>query len=351
MRDIKKLVAVLAVAALSTLGLAACSSDGPAPSEEPTADGGTDEAGEEAEAPAEVIDVSFGYMADYNHTSLVAVGEEQGIWEEHGLNVTALTFNNGPLQIQALGTGDLDFGTIGPGAFWLPASGQADVIALNSLGNADRVIAQPGIDSMEDLRGKTVAVPEGTSGDMILTLALDDAGMTRDDIEVVPMDPSGVVTAFASNQVDGAGIWYPAISTINEQIPDLVELAKNADFEDVMAFPTAVLTSPGFAEDEPEMVERMTAALRDVLQWRFENPEETIVLVAEYLNLTEQQVQDDVANVQILSTDELDEWSSDGTIDGWLGAMNSYFVESGQLEDPLDPSEYYLGEHFVNAGQ
>ena len=69
-------------------------------------------------------------------------------------------------------------------------------------------------------------MPEGTSGDMILTLALESAGLTRDDVELVPMDPATLVSAFSSQQVDAAGFWYPAIATIKGQVPDLVELAK-----------------------------------------------------------------------------------------------------------------------------
>src|SRR5690349_10978067 len=113
--------------------------------------------------------VNFGYIGDFNGTSLLAVADDQKLWQKHGLEAKTKVFTNGPLQIQALGTGDLDFGYIGPGAIWLPASGQAKIVALNTLGQADRVVAQPGIDSIEDLRGKTVAFPEGTSGDMILT--------------------------------------------------------------------------------------------------------------------------------------------------------------------------------------
>ncbi|MDO5729955.1 MAG: ABC transporter substrate-binding protein [Actinomycetaceae bacterium] len=90
---------------------------------------------------------------------------------------------------------------------------------------------------MADLKGKKVGVPEGTSGDTILTLALEKNGMTVDDIDRVPMDPATVVPAFSAGQIDAAGIWYPLVDTIKEQVPDLVELAQDSDFEDTMAFP------------------------------------------------------------------------------------------------------------------
>lgn len=132
--------------------------------------------------------VTFGYIGDFNGSSLLAVADQEGLWKKHHLDVSTKVFTNGPLQIQALGTGDLDFGYIGPGAMWLPASGKAKVVALNTLGNADRVIAQAGITSLADLKGKKIGVPAGTSGDMILTLGLESVGLTKKDVSIVPMD-------------------------------------------------------------------------------------------------------------------------------------------------------------------
>src|SRR5699024_519054 len=127
---------------------------------------------------------------DLNGASLLAIADEQGLWEEHGLKENLQTFTNGPLQIQALGTGDLDFGYIGPGAPWLPASGKAKLLTVHGVGQAERVTARPGISSIEDLAGKKVGIAEGTSGDMIVHLALEAAGMSLDDIEKVAMDPA-----------------------------------------------------------------------------------------------------------------------------------------------------------------
>jgi NitT/TauT family transport system substrate-binding protein len=299
----------------------------------------------------DVIDVNFGYIPDFNGTSLLAIAEDQGLWEKYGLNVTTQNFTNGPLQIQALGTGDLDFGYIGPGAVWLPASGQAKIVAINTLGQADRVVAQAGIDSVEDLRGKTVAYPEGTSGDMILTLALEAEGMTKEDINAVAMDPAAIVAALSSKQVDGAGFWYPALATVEEQVPDLVTLAENSDFEDTVAFPTAFVAGNDVVENEPDKVDRVLKALREAIAFRAENTDEAIQLTATFSALDPEQVAADAGNVQILSLEELDTLTSDGTVDTWLSGMVDYFVGAGKLEAPADPADFYTGDLFLQAGE
>ncbi|WP_402462399.1 aliphatic sulfonate ABC transporter substrate-binding protein [Isoptericola aurantiacus] len=335
MRITVKTLGAAVVATTVALGTAACSGETGA------AEGGSGE---------ETLEVNFGYIPDFNGTSLLAIAEEQGMWEDAGIEANTPSFTNGPLQIQALGTGDLDFGYIGPGAFWLPASGEAKIVAMNTLGQADRVVGQPGIESMEDLRGKKVAVPEGTSGDMILTLALDAAGMTKDDIELVPMEPSAIVAALASGQVDGAGFWYPALATVKEQVPDLVEIASNKDFEDTMAFPTAFVASNDLVDDDPEKVDRVLAVLREAIEYRAENMDEAIAATAEYNDLAVEDVEGDAANVEILSLEDIDTMTEDGTVNDWLTVMGDYFVGAGKLESAVDPSEYYTGDLFLEAG-
>jgi NitT/TauT family transport system substrate-binding protein len=260
-------------------------------------------------------------------------------------------FTNGPLQIQALGTGDLDFGYIGPGAMWLPASGKAKVIAINTLGNADRVIAQPGINSVADLRGRTVGVPEGTSGDMILTLALQGAGMTRNDVKVVAMDASTIVSAFSAKQIDAAGFWYPAAATIKQQVPDLVELAKNADFADRISFPTAFVAGNDVVAKENDKVTRVLKVLREAMQFRSANPDQAITHTAKLLGTDTARVRADAANSTALPVAELDARTADGTVAKWLTGMNDYFVKAGKLPSAVDPGTYYIGDQFTAAGR
>ncbi|WP_406689923.1 aliphatic sulfonate ABC transporter substrate-binding protein [Saccharopolyspora sp. ID03-671] len=300
--------------------------------------GGSSDAGE----------VRFGYIGDYNGASLLAVAEDQKLWEKHGLTAEISSFNNGPLQIQALGSGDLDFGYIGPGAMWLPASGQAKVVALNTLGNADRVIAQPGITDVADLRGKTVGVPQGTSGEMILDLALSRAGMTKSDVKVVPMDASTIVSAFSAKRIDAAGFWYPALDTVRKQVPGLVELARNSDFAGQLEFPTAfVAGNDVVGRDEAR---RTVAVLRDAMRYRSANPERTIELTAGLLEKDPAQVRADAANVRVLGVDELDGMTRDGTVRNWLSGMDAYFTGTGQLQRSTGPENYYAADLFTSAG-
>ncbi|OON82762.1 aliphatic sulfonate ABC transporter substrate-binding protein [Streptomyces tsukubensis] len=283
--------------------------------------------------------VRFGYIGDYNGASLLAIAEKQGLWKKAGLTARVKSFNNGPVQVQALSAGDLDYGYIGPGAMWLPASGKAKVVAIDTLTYADRVIGRPGMTSMKELKGKRVGVPEGTSGDMVLNIALEKAGMTTKDIDKVNMDPSTIVSAFSSGKIDGAGFFYPAIDTIKKKVPGLEEIAGTKETGD--AFPTAFVAGNKVPEEKNGKV---VEVLQQANDWRRRHPEETLTLTAKMLQVTEAQAKADASHVETLSTKDLAARTRSGEVNEWLKKLGDFFVRNKQLDDNPDPSEYYLGD-------
>lgn len=320
-------MSALSVTSLS-LSAAACSSTG---------SGGRGSSGSE---------IRFGYIADYNGASLLAIAEQQDLWSKHGVSASYKTFVNGPIQIQALGSGDLDYGYIGPGAMWLPASGKSKIVAINTLTYADRVIAKPGITSVAGLRGKKVGVPEGTSGEMVLNLALRQAGMTMEDIEKVVMDAPTIVSAFSSGQIDGAGIWYPLIATIKDKEPGLVEVASTREIGG--DFPTAFVARDGI---EPERNEKVVKVLQEANDWRAAHHEESVGLAAKLLKVSRGKVQADAANVKTMTTAELVARTKDGTVAGWLDGMSDFFVTTGQLKKAPAADSFYAAGVYTKAAE
>ncbi|MGW3767437.1 aliphatic sulfonate ABC transporter substrate-binding protein [Actinomadura verrucosospora] len=296
--------------------------------------------------------VKFGYIADFSGAATLAAADKLGLWEKAGLKPRLKVFTNGPLQIQALGAGDLDYGYIGPGATWMPASGKAKIIAVNMLGQADRIIATPesGITSVAGLRGKKVAVPEGTSGDMLLQLALKKAGMTPKDVKRVPMDPSTVVTAFSSGKVDAAAIWYPLIDTIKKRTPGLVELSKNADFFPAMSFPSSFVARNQVVKDDPATVRKVIKVLQQANDWVDGHTAEAETTAAAFVKVPPAQFKGASAVTRTFSSAELTRLTGDGTVNGWYKGLSDIFVAMGKLPSSPDPAAYYTASLYTNAG-
>ncbi|WGL53157.1 aliphatic sulfonate ABC transporter substrate-binding protein [Nocardioides sp. BP30] len=324
----KKLLALAGAAASLALTLTACGSGG--------------------DSASGTTKITFGYIGDFNGTSLLAVADKQGLWKKAGLDVDTKVFTDGPTQIQALGAGSLNYGYIGPGAVWLPASGKAKIIAIDTLGGADRVIAQPGITSMADLKGKKIGVPAGTSGDMILGLALKKAGMTDKDVDIVPMDAATIVTAFDTGKIDAAGIYYPTIDTIKQKVPNLVELAQDSDFEQDFGFPTAFVSQTNADKATTTKVDQV---LREAMDYRAAHTSEAIADTAAMLKQTVAAVTADASHDKLLTSAQLDTMTQNGTVDTWLTSLENYFVGAGKITKATDPKTFYLGDQFVAAGK
>ena len=292
--------------------------------------------------------VRMGYIGDFLGASMVAVANKLDLWKKHNLAPEIKVFTNGPIQIQALGSGDLDFGFIGPGALWLPITGKAKVIAINVVGFSDRVITQPGIKTMQDLKGKTVAVPEGTSGDMLVRLALQKAGMKMEDIKRVTMDPSTIVTAFASGQVDGAGIWYPHVGTIRQRVPNLNELFTNKDALPKNSFPSAFVMRPELdsAAGRP-LHDAVLRVIKEANDWRANNVSQAVDLTAALMNAPRANLEAESKFAQYYSSAELAKLTEDGTVNNWLNGMNEMFKSFGRVPEMVDAQKYYMGARYV----
>jgi NitT/TauT family transport system substrate-binding protein len=96
---------------------------------------------------------------------------------------------------------------------------------------------------------------------------------------------------------------------------------------------------------------RGLAVLREAMEFRTAKTDETIKLTAKMLSVPEDQVRADAGNVKLLTAQELDAMTKDGTIGEWLGAMDAYFVQAGKLKQPGDPKTYYTGDLFTAAAQ
>jgi NitT/TauT family transport system substrate-binding protein len=311
---------------------------------------GTDDepAGGTAEA---TMEIDVGYIPDMNGGAVVAIAEDQDLWAESGLEPNAQAFTNGPTQIQAMAAGDLDIGYIGPGASWLPASGQATIITLDNIGFGDFVIARPdsGIRTPADLKGKKVGVPEGTSGDMIMRLALESAGLTYDDVELTQLDPTTIVTAYTSGQVDAAGIFAPQSEQMRSAVPGTVTVADNRDFYPEDVFFGSWVVRNEVLENEPELVKRFLEVFQQATDYRKANVDETVELTAAYTKGNAEQLAAQAKVTQYLSTDDIAKANESGDAYRWMNGLQEIFVASGRLEQAADPEEFFDQASFATA--
>ena len=83
------------------------------------------------------------------------------------------------------------------------------ILVVDVSHGADVVVGRRGMQSMRDLKGKSVAVESGALGAFVLSRALVLNGMQATDVNVVHLESNEQPSAFAKGEVDGAVTFDP----------------------------------------------------------------------------------------------------------------------------------------------
>jgi NitT/TauT family transport system substrate-binding protein len=209
------------------------------------------------------------------------VAAEQGLFEKNGVDVEMKWFESYTDSIAALSSGAIDANsqTLNDTLSAVSGGSQLRVVLVNdnSTGN-DQIIAREGINSVADLRGKKVAVEEGTVDHYLLLLALEAANLTEADIELVPMLTDAAATAFVNGEVDAVGAFAPFTTTALER-PGSRAVATSAEFPG--AIPDHLVVSDDLVDDRPDDVQKIVNTWFDTIAWIRDNKDAANKIMAE----------------------------------------------------------------------
>ncbi|SEF83818.1 PhnD/SsuA/transferrin family substrate-binding protein [Bosea lathyri] len=155
-------------------------------------------------------------IADQNEalqTLIRASGEQAKL----SSSVTYANFLGGPAILEAFRAGALDLATVGntPPIQAHAAGEDIPIVAARTSSETDYFLAvRPGlkINSLEELRGKSIAYGEGTGRQPFVLNALKLAKLTRKDVKLVPLRAADFPDAVRTGQIDVAALNEPHFS-------------------------------------------------------------------------------------------------------------------------------------------
>ena len=255
---------LLLLAVLAVLALAACSSDASTRTAEAgdSGDGATATTAAPVELAAEIPEgttLRVGDQLEYLQTVLGLAGEDQDFPYE----VEYSAFIGGPPMLQAFQGGSLDTGFIGTTPLIFAQAqdqGIRAVAAWATPNSSYGLVTAPDVDDISDwsdLESKKVAFQQGTAGEAALLQALDDAGLTLDDITPVNVPITETSAALQSGSADAGVLVEPLISVYLGANPDGAKVAVPNELTDR----SSLLIATDDALDDPAV----SAALGDYI--------------------------------------------------------------------------------------
>ena len=208
------------------------------------------------------------------------VAKEKGLFKKHGVDVDLVWFPIYTDSLTALNTGKVDANcTAWSDAIAPLAEGVKLKVVLindNSAGN-DAILAKPGINSIKDLKGKTVATELGTVEHFVLLTALAKNGMTEKDVDYKNLAVPDAAAAFISGKVDAAAIWQPWISQIQREGKGKVLFSSK---EMPGLIPDLLVFQESVAKDRADDVQKIVDTWFDVVAFIKTHEDEAVKIMA-----------------------------------------------------------------------
>jgi NitT/TauT family transport system substrate-binding protein len=174
-------------------------------------------------------------------------------------------FNAGSPVASAVASGALDVGIVGDTpVISLAANGALVKVVASTQTSLDGVgiVARPGIHSVADLKGKKVAIWNGSWSQQLMYKALDEAGVPRNSVTFKYLLPADASMALSQGDIDAFGTWEPYISLQEKEGSTLIRNAKG-----LMSAPTYVVAYEPALAQKGAIIKDFIARLTRARAW------------------------------------------------------------------------------------
>ena len=177
-----------------------------------------------------------------------------------GVKVTWTEFTAGPVQLEALNVGSIDFGDVGeaPPIFAQAAGAPLVYVGATVPRPALEAVVVPKdspIRSVADLKGKRVAYNKGSNVQYFLVKLLQKHGLQFSDVQSVYLAPADARAAFERGAVDAWVIWDPFLAAAQKTLQARL-----------LADATGVVNNRGYYFSSRDFATKNTDVLRIALQ-------------------------------------------------------------------------------------
>jgi NitT/TauT family transport system substrate-binding protein len=235
-------------------------------------------------ATAQSVKWKHGTVEPKGDAGFIFSVKDNGFAQKRGLDIEILSFKGDALALKALIAGELDSYIGTPGGPMVAASKGADVkiVGCTWPGLTYALYTRPGINSVADLKGKTVSVSApGALPDVFTRAMLREAGLKPADVKlVVAGSDSDRVRAVIAGVVDAA----PSSSEFEIKAPSLgLKMLAHAR-DSVPNFIRSCVISRGDKVKDAKALTQYLAAEMDGLKFALSHRGETIALSQKITN-------------------------------------------------------------------
>jgi ABC-type nitrate/sulfonate/bicarbonate transport system substrate-binding protein len=258
-RSLSTLICTAAIAGLALLGLQGCGSKAPA-------------------GKAEKLTIA---EAIYPSFALVYIAEAKGFFKEAGLEVSFKPFPVGRDAVTDVLEGGSDIATANTTPFVSRVYEGKPLSVIGAISSSSRgtsIVARRdhGIWAPQDLKGKRIGIPKGTSAEYFLSVFMATESLAPGDLSVVYLDPEAQQKALLDGRIDAATAFKAFQLRFTEALGERAIVFHT----DAYVESAVLVGATEVIKQRPEAMKRLMKALVRAQDYAERDPEDSIRVVS-----------------------------------------------------------------------
>lgn len=280
------------------------------------------------------------------------LAKQMGLFEdafgELGYEIEYYYFDSGVDANKAIVSGDIDFATMGNINSIVALGNELDAELVwihETLGSVEALAVRDdaGIETAEDLAGKTIATTFASTAHYVLLNVLKEAGV-EDEVELLNMNTSSIVAAWSRGDIDAAYTWQPSLGLLLDDGGSV--LVSSADMIE-RGYMTAnvELARKSFAEKNPELVQAYISCMAEAYDYFMDNHEDAVSKLAVELDLSIEEIELQTSGSIWTSLEEMQSVAFNDSYVNTMVEQTVFLQEQDFIDRSIDTAEM---DTFIN---
>ncbi len=284
--------------------------------------------------------------------ALIYLANSKGIWKQHGLDVNFKDIEDPNDRFIALAAGRLEGMASTVDAFARQQSNgvaAVEVFPIDASVGGDGILAKNTIQTVADLKGKTIGVNQGSVSEWFLAQVLEKNGLHLSDVKEQNLTSGAAGAAFVASKLDVAVTWEPWLSKAKARTDGHILVSSKQ-------YPDLIMDSFAFRKDfiqkYPDTVKEFMKAYYDAFTWMQANQTEALKAIGDAVQESPSDVSADLSTMTLfdLSTGKqvIGTSSSHGKIYDNVKAAADFWKAQGKIDTAVNPSDA-VDPSFINS--
>lgn len=232
------------------------------------------------------------------------IAKEKGFFEKEGVNAEVVLIDDFRQAIPSLESNNVQILFSSADFTTIVADSGVDVreIFASDIGyGSDGLLVKDDVNSLSDLKGRTVYLSMGTPSHFLFRFLSEKEGLEKGNVKVIEMGADQVGAAFFAGQIDYGMSWEPWLSKASER-EDGKLLFSSKDYPGVIT--DTFIVRADVLETRNEDVKAVVRAWFDSVKYIESNPDDSNEIMARNLGLPLEDFKAQVSTIRFLSYDE-----------------------------------------------